>query len=55
MKQIVDFTLCRTIVFVMLWLDMSELEEVIRQLGPDSTVSDRKGVENLLCPERGAV
>lgn len=46
MKHIVDFTLCRTIVFVMLCLDVSALEEeVIRLL---DSVTDRKSVENVL-------
>lgn len=49
MKHIVDFTLCRTIVFVMLCLDVSALEEeVIRLLDSDSTVTDHKSVENIL-------
>lgn len=43
MKQTIGFMLCRTIVFVMLWLDMSELkEEVVKQLGSDSTITDCK-------------
>lgn len=56
MKQTVDFTLFGTTVFVMLWLDVSELAEgVIRQLDSDCTGTDLKRVENTLCPERGAV
>lgn len=43
MKQTVDFTLFGTTVFVMLWLDVSELaEEVIRQLDSDCTGADLK-------------
>lgn len=43
MKQTVDFTFFRTIVFVMLWLDVSEeAEEVMRQLDSDCTGTDLK-------------
>ena len=49
MKQTVDFMLCRTMVFVMLGLDMGELEEgAIRQLTSASTVTDWKCLEKVL-------